>query len=197
MKQLLLTFFLSGLLLAATSSNFVLHNENVLLEKAAGKIEEMTGELHQKTGIGVYLSAIAKLPENESITRYQERVGADLKAPYVLISLSRLDRQIELSMSPDLSDRLDKEEVLDDYIIPILVEMRKDIGPQQQMSAALLNGIAFVTDTLAEQEGIVLASSIGNESKEFYDGLMWVIKIMILLTAIGFFVAWRRNKQGA
>ncbi|MGE4294860.1 MAG: hypothetical protein AB7E49_04075 [Campylobacterales bacterium] len=197
MKKLLLSLLLATLGLAAQPGNFVLHNEEVILAKTAGKINEMCGELHAKTQIAVYLSAIAKLPENETITQYQERIAATLSAPYVLVSISRLDRQIELTTSSDLAGRIDKNEVLDDYIIPLLVEMRKDLSPQQQMSAGLLNGVAFVTDTLAEQEGIILTSSIGNESKDFYEGLMWVIKAMILLTIIGFFIAWRRSKQGA
>lgn len=173
-----------------------MHNDNVVLNKAIVKIEEMCRDLRKETGIGVYLSAIDKLENNETIAVYSKRIAGDLAPPFVLITISRIDRQIELVASDDLSKRIDKDEVLDDYTIPLFVEIRKDITLQQQLSAGLLNGIAFIVDTLAEQEGVALKSSIGSGSKNFYDGLMWVIRIMLALTLSGFALIWYRNRKG-
>lgn len=191
MKKLLLFISLTAFVFGG---EFVLHNDDTLLEKAEAKIEEMAKELKEKTGTAIYVSAVAKLPNGETITTYIDRISSDLSGSYALIAISRLDKQIELKTSSDLEKLLKKDSVLNGYIIPLLVEMRKDLSVQQQISAGILNGVAHIQDTIADSQGVVLESSIGSESKNFYDGLMWVIKIMILLTAIAFFVAWRRGR---
>ena len=179
------------------SANFVLNNDDVLMEKAVDKINEMAAELNEKTKIGVYISAVAKLENNETITTYTKRLGESLDAPFVLITLSQIDRQIDLITSDDLAKRIDKDEVLDHYIIPLFVEIRKDISQQNQLSAGIFNGVAFVVDTLAAQEGIELVSSVGSGSKNFYDGLMWLIRVMALLTVGAFAYLWLRDKRAA
>ncbi|GHV59864.1 hypothetical protein FACS1894103_4140 [Campylobacterota bacterium] len=175
----------------------MLNNDDVLMEKTVDKINEMTAELKEKTNIGVYISAAEKLENNETITAYTKRLGATLESPFVLITLSSIDRQIDLITSDDLTKRIDKDEVLDDYIIPIFVEIRKDISRQNQLSAGIFNGVAFVVDTLADQEGIELESSVGSGSKNFYDGLMWLIRVMGLLTVGAFAYLWLRDKRAA
>lgn len=179
------------------SANFVLNNDDVLMEKAVDKINEMAAELNEKTKIGVYISAVAKLENNETITAYTKRLGESLDAPFVLITLSQIDRQIDLITSDDLAKRIDKDEVLDHYIIPLFVEIRKDVSQQNQLSAGIFNGVAFVVDTLAAQEGIELVSSVGSGSKNFYDGLMWLIRVMALLTVGAFAYLWLRDKRAA
>ncbi|GHV04196.1 hypothetical protein AGMMS50229_05040 [Campylobacterota bacterium] len=194
MKKYLL--FLT-LLASVWAENFVLQNDNILLEKAVEKINEMTTELKTKTGVSVYVSAINKLENNETIALYAKRIGERLEAPFALIALSSTDVKIDLITSPDLAEIVDRDEVLDDYIIPLFVEVRRDLTTQQQLSAGVFNGVAFLTDTIAEDRGIVLESSVGSGSKNFYEGLMWVIKIMIVLTLVGIFIAYRRSKAGA
>lgn len=190
-QRIFLLFFLT---FSFSHASFILHNEGILAEKAVPKIEEMTGELHRKTGIGVYLSLIDSL-KGETITQYETRLAKELKAPFVLISFARAEQQIDLVTSSDLEGKLDGDEVLDDYIIPLLVEKRKDLTYTQQYSAGLFNGVAFVTDSLAEQAGMVLESSVGSGSKDFMDVLMAIIKVMLALTIIAYFVAYFRHKK--
>ncbi len=173
---------------------FILHNEEIVLEKAAEKMEEMMSELYDKTGIAIYLSAIARLPEGHTITTYEQELAQQLDGSFVLIAVSRTDQQIDLIASEDLVDRFDKDELLRRYIIPFFVEQRRDVTPQQQMSAGLLNGIAHITDHFAAQEDVILLSSIGAESENFIKGLMLVIKIMLGLTVLAFFIAWYRSQ---
>ena len=196
MIKTILAFLLlsSTLLYADETKRFILHNEEVVLEKAAEKMEEMMSELYEKTGIAIYLSAIAKLPQEHTITTYENELAQTLSGSFVLIAVSRLDQQIDLVASPDLEDRFSKNELLRKYIIPFFVERRRDVNPQQQMSAGLLNGVAHITDHFAEQEGVFLLSSIGSESENFIKGLMLVIKIMLALTAIAMFIAWYRSR---
>ena len=196
MIKTILAFLLlsSTLLYADETKRFILHNEEVVLEKAAEKMEEMMSELYEKTGIAIYLSAIAKLPQEHTITTYENELAQTLSGSFVLIAVSRLDQQIDLVASPDLEDRFSKNELLRKYIIPFFVERRRDVNPQQQMSAGLLNGVAHITDHFAEQEGVFLLSSIGSESENFIKGLMLVIKIMLALTIIAMFIAWYRSR---
>lgn len=191
MKEILLSLLVINSLFSA---NFVLQNDKIVLEKAVNKIEEMASELKEKTGVGIYLYAIDKLDNNETITKFANRVALDLNGSYALIVVSRIDKQIEMKNSPDLDKVLDKDNVLNGYIIPLFVEIRKDLTAQQQISAGILNGVAHIQDTIAENRGVSLTTSIGSESKNFYDGLMWVIKVMALLTIIALYLAWRRSR---
>ncbi len=187
MKFLLpfLIFFITSL-----NASFVLKNDSLVIDKAVDKIEEMSQELHDKTGIGVYLVAVEKLPEGVGVTEEAKTIATDLKAPYALIVFSSSDKQIDLITSKDLEGKLDKDEILDTYIIKILVSHNKNVTEEQKYSAALLNGIAEATDRLAETKGIVLDSSIGSESKETYDIIALIVKIMLLITVLAIGRIW-------
>lgn len=192
MKKLFLILLASTYLFS--SQKFVLHNDDTLLPKTEQKIEEMTNELYAKTGVALYVSAIAKLDADQTITTYTNNLASTLNGSYALIAISRLDRQIEMAVSTDLQKTIDKEEVMKGYIIPLLVEMRKDLSVQSQISAGILNGVAHMQDTVAKERGVEMMTSIGSESKNFYDGLMWVIKALALMTLIAFFLVWKRSR---
>lgn len=191
MKKITIFITLVALLFGG---EFVVQNDATLLDKTEQKIEEMAAELKAKTGVSIYVYALSKLDEGDTITTFTNRIASDLDGSYALLTISRLDRQVEFKTSKDLEKLLDKDDVLHGYIIPLLVEIRKDVSVQQQISAGVLNGVGHIQDTVAEDRGVFLETSIGSESKNFIDGLMWVIKAMILLTAIAFFLAWRRSK---
>lgn len=176
------TFFMllfSGFLFAQNS--YILHNESIIIDKAAKKIEKMCAEIYEKTGVGVYTSAVAS-SGGKTITEYSSTLSADLKAPYVLLAIAAYEQQIELVMSPDVARYIDKDTVLDEYIIPILVSHNKKASAEQKFSAAIFNGVAEITDEIAEEHNIVFANSVGSESKNFYEGIMWIVKLMLIFT---------------
>ena len=188
--------FLFSLTLAQAQYAPVLKNENVLMDKAQMKIEEMSQELYKKTGQAFYLQAIRALPAGDTITSYVQKEAATLTAPYVLLVLSANEKQIEMAISPDLAKVIDKDEILDDYIIPILVAHVKNATDLTQYSAGLLNGSGEVIDRLAAAKGVTLLSSIGSGSKNFFDGLMVVVWIMLILTVGAYVLAKIKQRQG-
>jgi len=191
-KKLLLSLFFP--LLLVSSDSLILQNESIIMDKAIPKLDEMAGELRSKTGINVYIIA-RKTLSGESITDYTKKESETQKGSFLLLVIAADDHQIDMGMSADVATIIDKDEILDDYIIPILVEKRKDISLQQQYSAAVFNGMAEAMDQLAASQNIVLESSVGNGSKDFFDGLTVVIKILLLLTGAALFYAYYQNKK--
>lgn len=169
--------------------------QGVLLPKASEKINEMSLELYQKTGLTAYLNVYKKLPSGQTITTVGKARAADFNSSFVLISFSADDRQVDLISSADLQSVINKDEILDEYIIPILVSQDKKTSLQQKYSAGLLNGMAETVDKLAAHKNITLTTSIGSESKDFYDGLLVLIKIMLVVTILAIGYAWLKRKQ--
>jgi len=179
-KKILTVLLFTASLFA--ESTYLLHNESIIIDKAAVKMEKMCDELFQKTGVGVYTSAV-KSTNGLSITDYGHTLAGTLKQPYVLLSIAADEQQIDMIMSPEIAKYIDKDEILDDFIIPILVSHNKKATLEQKYSAAVFNGIAETTDQIAAEHNVKLANSVGSESKNFYEGLMWIIKLMLIVTA--------------
>jgi len=177
-KKLLLTLLFSGVLFA--QNHYILQNESIIIDKAAEKIEKMCSEIYEKTGVGVYTSAVRNAG-GKSITEYAGTVAAGIKSPFAL-AIAVDEQQIELLMSPELAKYIDKDEILDEYVIPILVSHNKKASPEQKFSAAVFNGVAEITDEIASEHNIAFANSVGSESKNFYEGIMWVVKLMLIFT---------------
>ena len=179
-KKTLISLLFTGVLFA--QNHFILHNDAIIIDKAAEKIEKMCSEIAEKTGVGVYTSAV-KTAGGKSITEYTDELTAGLNTPYVVLAIAVDEEQIEMVMSPEVAKYIDKDEILDEYIIPILVSHNKKASPEQKFSAAIFNGVAEITDEIATEHNIVFANSVGSESKNFYEGIMWIIKLLLVLTA--------------
>lgn len=181
LKKTLITLLFTGVLFA--QNHYILHNEAVIIDKAVTKIEKMCTEIHEKTGIGVYTSAV-KSAEGKTITEYSDAVAKELDAPYVLLAIAAYEQQVEMVMSPEVAKYIDKDTILDEYVIPILISHNSKATPEQKFSAAIFNGVAEITDEIAAEHNIAFANSVGSESKNFYEGIMWVVKLMLILTGI-------------
>ncbi|MDR2905135.1 MAG: hypothetical protein LBU73_04180 [Helicobacteraceae bacterium] len=189
-------FIVLGLFLSTLAAETLILRNEIVIDKAADKIAEMTSELEAKTGVKVYLSAIQKLDAAETLGAFHSKIEENLTAPYVLVSFSAGDQKIKCTRSADLAKIIDCDDAVDDYILPIITEYRKDISKQTQYSAGLLNGIAHICDTIAAAKGVQLLSSIGSESKNFYNGLVTIVLIMAALTIFALFWARNRDKGG-
>ena len=186
--------FLSLGLTLLQAENFVNDKEKIIMEKAVSKINEMSSEIYEKTNIKIILNVLKQVPQGETLTTYEEKFQKTLTGSYVVVNFSELDKKINLIKSSDI-DFIDKDEILDDFIIPLLVTKNNKVTTQQKYSAALLNGMAEISDQVANNKKIVLTSSIGSESKNFIDGLSFVIQIMIVLTILAFGYAWYNRKK--
>jgi hypothetical protein len=85
-------------------------------------------------------------------------------------------------MTDDLKNIIDKDDILDGYVIPLLASKDKNTL-FAKTSAAVLNGFAQIADSIAKSKNIKLKSSIGNEGK--VAGTIWkMLMYTLVLTGI-------------
>jgi len=157
-------------ILTKSNSKFILSGNQMIDPRAIAKIDEMGNELLSKTGVSVYIYlkeeySTQKFANTKSkmefIKSYEQNITKKLKNPFVLLTASLEDTHINLLMSPSLRDSIDKDDILDKYIIPLLASKDKN-SMYAKVSAATFNGYSAITDTVAKSRGIELKSSIGS-----------------------------------
>jgi len=172
-------------------SRFILEGKKNIDPRAIEKIDAMGRELFVKTGVSVYIYATEryqniKFDNTQSkiafIKSFEENITKDLKKPFALLSVSVEDTHINIRYSDDLKGVIDRDDILDNNIIPVLASKDKN-SVYAKMSAALLNGYAAITDSVAESKGIVLKSSIGSGGTTF--SAIWrVFMYFIIVTGL-------------
>lgn len=172
-------------------SQFILEGKNNLDPRSIEKIDAMGSELFVKTGISVYIYATEhyrniKFDDTRSkmafIKSFENNITKNLKDPFVLLSVSVEDTHINLIYSESLNTVLDKNDILDHYIIPVLASKDKN-SVYAKMSAGLLNGYAAIVDVIAENKKIELQSSIGSGGTTF--SAIWrVIMYFIIVSGL-------------
>lgn len=174
--------FIISLTFSSLLASFVLENNDFLPLKSVDKINEMANELKVKTGVSVYLIA-KKSINSQKIKDYELEVAKTLSEPYVLLTFAYDEKKIDIISSEELSDKFNKDEILDEYIIPILIS--KDKVPSKY-GAALFNGYAEIIDDLADNYDITLENSIDSSGKILFDVVRYIFWAMM----IGFFIAF-------
>ena len=174
----------------------ILENENIIGERAAQKMEEMGRELQVKTGVRTHIVAISSL-SGTPITIYEENLAKTLLPPYILLTLSKEDHQIDILASSDVVTRFDKESVLSPYpwsgtIIPLLTTKKGE----DKYSAAMLNGYADIVEQVAHSYGVTLESGIGSANKNVL-GLIRIGVYSSILLVIGTIIYRRVRKRYA
>ena len=163
-----LLFFLSQNLFA---SNFILNDDGLMDPRAIEKIDQIGLETKSKLNVNVYIYVKKSLglPDKvdskvkfDAIKKFENDVVKDMKGSYVLIITSIEDMHINLFESDDLKEIISKDDILDGYIIPLLASKDKN-SLFAKVSAAMLNGYAAVSDTIAESRDMKLDSSIGSQ----------------------------------
>ncbi len=179
-----LLFFLSQNIFAG---NFVISSDGLVDKRAQEKINQMGDELKSKLNVNVYLNvkenlSLAKdLPLKEKFAKikaYEKKVTSTLKKPYILLNMSVSDMYVNILYSKGLDKVLDKDEILDGYVVPLLASKDKNTL-FSKVSAAVLNGYAAIADSLAEKRNIELQTSIGNQGK--ISGTIWRVLMYTLI----------------
>ncbi len=184
-------------------SKFILSGAKMIDPRSIAKIDEMGNELLKKTGISVYIYAKESYSDKkfsstkskmEFIKSYEKNITKKLKNPFVLLTTSLEDRHINLIVSSDLNGVLDKDEILDKYIIPLLASKDKN-SMFAKVSAAMFNGYAAITDKVAENRGIELKSSIGSAGT--VTSAIWrvIMYSLLVLGLIAYTVAVLKSKK--
>jgi len=195
-----LLLFLSSNLYA---SKFILSDDGLIDPRAITKIDQIGNEAKTKLGVNIYVYTKATLGLPLDITikdkiKYiknsEAQVVNSLSKPYVLLTMAVEDTHVNLIVSSDLKETVNKNEILNDYVVPLLASKDKN-STFAKASASILNGYAAIADTIAESKDIKLESSIGSSGK--VAGTVWKV-FMYTLIVVGLllytFAVLRRKK---
>lgn len=173
-----------------SAQNFILNDDNLIDNRAKEKINQMGDEVKAKLGVNIYVYAKSNLGLNENIKtkdkidfikKTENQIISTLEKPYVLLTIAVEETHVNLLFTDDLKDVIDKNDILDGYIVPLLASNDKNTL-FAKVSAATLNGYAAIADAIAESKEIKLESSIGSEGK--VAGTIWRV-LMYTLVVLG------------
>jgi hypothetical protein len=165
----LLLFLCSNLL----AQDFILNDDRLIDDRAKIKINEIGAEVKSKLGVNIYVYAKSTLGLGENINTkdkieaikvIENQIISTLDKPYVLLTISVDDTHVNLLFSDELKESIDKNDILNGYVVPLLASKDKNTL-YAKVSAATLNGYAAVGDILADSKDMKLESSIGNSGK--------------------------------
>ncbi|MDX4061202.1 hypothetical protein Q6A90_02365 [Aliarcobacter skirrowii] len=168
------------------AQNFLLNGDLVDI-RAKEKILQMGNEVKSKLGVNIYLDSKVdlnidpKLPTKDRlnlIKKYEDNILKNLEQPYVLLTIAMEQMHVNLYFSDSLKNTIDKDDILNGYVVPLLASKDKNTLASK-VSAATLNGYAAIADTLAESQKIKLESSIGSEGK--VSSTIWRVFIYFLV----------------
>lgn len=181
----LLLFFITS----ASAQNFILNGDNYIIdERLKVKLTEIASELKSKTKINIhiYVKSSFGIPKEKTIRekiqiikQNEQKLIKTLDKPYAVLMLSLEDTYSNVLMTKDLEEILDKDEILDDYVIPVLASKDKN-QLYSKASAAILNGYSQMAEVIAKSQGIEkLDSNIETSGKTF--GTIWKIFMYTLV----------------
>lgn len=191
MKTILILIALINFLLANNKS-FVLNHSDLLDNRVYKKINFIGGETSLKLGIDVYLDIkgdngidltlpmkqrFALITKNnlELISEVKNRTQND----FVILVFAIDQKYVNILFSnKKLKSIIDKDDVLDNYVTPLLDSKDKNIL-KSKVSAAALNGYGQIVYSLANNKNIKIESNIGNAGK--ITSQIWKIFIYTLV----------------
>lgn len=186
----LLLFFIPNIN-ASTTTQYILSHDELIDQRAIEKINQIGNEVETKTGVKIYLfvkenygidDSLSMKEKFEKIKLYENEILQSVSQPYVLLTMSLDQTHINLFVSDELNTIIDKNEILNDYIIPLLASKDKN-NLFSKVSAALLNGYAQIGDEIANSRNIKLDSSIGSGGTTF--STLWkVFMYFIIVTGL-------------
>ena len=195
----LLFFFCQNL----SAQNFILNDDKLIDDRAKEKINQIGAETKSKLGVNIYINTKSTLGLDENIKTkeklefiktYENELISTLEKPYVLLNLLVEETHVNLIFSEEYNKVLDKNDILDGYVVPLLASKDKNTL-FSKVSAATLNGYAAIADTMAEEKNVKLESSIGNAGK--ISSTIWrvVMYTMIVVGLLAYTYAVLRKRK--
>ena len=184
----LLFFFCQNLF----AQSFIINDDKLIDDRAKEKINQIGDEVKSKLGVNVYVYVKSTLGLDENIKTKEKidiiknnesQIISTLEKPYVLLSVYVEETQVSLLFSDELKTVIDKDEILDGYVVPLLASKDKNTL-FAKVSASSLNGYAAISDTIAESKNIKLESSIGSAGK--VSSTIWRV-LMYTIIILGLF----------
>ena len=190
-------------------NEFILNSGGLIDQRAYEKINTIGNEATAKLGVNIYLDvkgdnginpdlplkdriAIMKQKENALIS--QIKLDLNGTKPFVVLTVALDQQYANILMSDDLKNIVDRDSILDEYVIPLLAAKDKNTL-NSKVSAAALNGYAEISDEIALSKGVTLTSSIGSEGKTA--STIWKVFMytMVLSGIILYFLVILREKK--
>lgn len=171
------------------AQNYILNDDDLIDIRAKDKILEIGNEVKSKLGVNIYLyvkgslgldSKIPTKDKIEYIKNYEANILKDLENPYVILTVALEDTHVNLYFSDSLKQIIDKNDILNGYVIPLLASKDKNTLASK-ISAASLNGYSAIADSLAISKNITLESNIGNEGK--VSSTIWRVFVYFLVVS--------------
>ncbi|MEF3191351.1 MAG: TPM domain-containing protein [Campylobacterales bacterium] len=172
--------FMNFFIACSYAQSAVLRHDGLMMEKSIQKIDEMATEVLQKTGIHLYVIAVNDL-NGSNIHTLHKIYEANMTSPYVAILLAKNDQKVDIVATPDVASLIDKDKILDDYMIPILVSPNKE-DKEKSYGAAIFNGMSELVDEIAAAKGVTFISSPGSGSHDFIQIVRFVFYFMLFFT---------------
>ena len=195
----LLLFLYSNL----SAAQFILNDDKLIDDRAKEKINEIGAEVKSKLGVNIYIYAKSNLGLDENIKTKEKiefirnnenQLVSTLEQPYVLLTIAVEETHVNLLFSDSLKEVLDKNDILDGYVVPLLASNDKNTL-FAKVSAATLNGYAAIADKIADSKDMKLESSIGNAGK--VSSTIWrvVMYTLIVLGLLAYTYAILRKRK--
>jgi len=189
--------------LSKTDSLFILHGNKMIDPRSIAKIDSIGKELFVKTGVNVYIYASEHYSDETFsdtaskmafIKSFESKVVEELKEPFALITLSLDDTHVNLIQSQSLKSVIDKDKILNSYIVPLLASYDKN-SVKAKVSAALINGYSSTAEMVAEAKGIKLDSAISGSGRTFAKIWKIFMYIIVLGGLLAYFYALWKDKR--
>ena len=171
------------------AQSYILNDDSLLDSRVKEKIKEIGNEVKTKLGINIYihvkgtLGLEPNLPTKdkiEFIKSYEKNILKNIENPYVILTIALEETHVNLYFSDSLKEIINKNDILNGYVVPLLASKDKNTLASK-ISAASLNGYSAIADTLANSKNIVLDSNIGNEGK--VSSTIWRVFVYFLVVS--------------
>lgn len=191
-------FFLLSILVTALTANqnpYILTHDGLIDQRVQEKLSEIGNEAKSKLGVNLYVDIkenngidpkLEKTLRVEQMKQKEQEMVSKVQTPYVILAISIDQLYTNILFSDDLKNVIDKDDILDNYVIPLLASKDKNTL-FAKTSAATLNGYAQIADSIAASKNIKLNSSIGSEGK-VASSIWKVFMYFLVLTGIGAYV---------
>ncbi len=197
-----------GFIFGASSlfaSDFTLNSDALIDKRTVSKINEIGSELKSKTQVSVYVHVknnfgmIKSITTKEKITfikEYETALVQKLQKPYVVLTFSLDQTHVNLLISSDLVEALDKDDILDSYVIPLLASKDKN-STLAKVSAAVLNGYDEIAAQIVKSKGLEkLDSALGDSGRTFSTIWRVLMYSLVLFGIIAYtFIVLRSKKK--
>lgn len=171
------------------AQNYIINDDELLDPRVKEKIKEIGNEVKTKLGVNIYINVKGTLglepklstkEKIELIKLYEENILKNIENPYVILTIALEETHVNLYFSENLKEIINKDDILNSYVVPLLASKDKNTLASK-ISAASLNGYSAIAETIANSKNIILDSNIGNEGK--VSSTIWRVFVYFLVVS--------------